>query len=123
MVTDEQLQLFSSLFKGIKDFYARRWEKNGRSGYSPAYSFTWNEFMAFKAQEGTLNEFPNKKLLMLTLEVIRSHLEGTQTVGIYPLLEDNTSHFIVADFDKENWQEESKAFLNVCKEQKIPAYL
>lgn len=108
MITNEQLQIFSTLFKGRKDVYARRWEKNGRCGYSPAYSFNWNEFMAFKAQGGTLNDFPNKKQLMLTLEVITSHLEGTQTIGIYPLLEDNTSHLIAADFDKENWQEESK---------------
>jgi hypothetical protein len=85
MITNEQLQLFSVLFKGRKDVYARRWEKNGRGGYSPAYSFNWNEFMAFKARGGTLNDFPTKKQLVLTLEVIMSHLEGTQTIGIYPL--------------------------------------
>lgn len=79
--------------------------------------------MAFKARGGTLNDFPNKKQLMLTFEVIMSHLEGAQTIGIYPLLEDNTSHFIIADFDKENWQEESKAFLKICQEQKLPAYI
>ncbi len=77
--------------------------------------------MAFKARGGKFNDFPNKKPLMRTLEVIQSHLAGANTIGIYPLLVDNTSHFIVADFDKENWRKESVNFLKVCKEYKIPA--
>ena len=39
------------------------------------------------------------------------------------LFKDNTSCFLVADFDKQNWKEEAVSFLNACKEKDIPAYL
>src|SRR3989338_5573240 len=123
MVVTKQIQVFMSLFRGRTDVYARHWEKNGKSGYSPAYEFNWSEFMAHKARGGNLSNFPNKKTLLLTLEVIRSHLEGIQAIGIYPLLEDNTSYFIAADFDKENWQTESINLIKICKQFGIPAYL
>lgn len=118
-----QIQLFISLFKGRNDIYARRWEKDGKSGYSPAYQLNWNEFMAFKAKGGKFSDFPDKKPLLLTTEVIQDHLNGNQTIGIYPLMTDNTSHFISADFDKDNWMEESKSLIKICKEYEMPAYL
>jgi len=36
-ISEQQLELFMSLFRGRTDVYARHWEKDGRSGYSPAY--------------------------------------------------------------------------------------
>lgn len=78
--------------------------------------------MAFKAKGGRMADFPNKKPLMLTFEVAQSHLNGAQAIGIYPLLPDNTSYFIAADFDGENWIGESKDFIVACKEYYIPAY-
>lgn len=44
-------------------------------------------------------------------------------MGIYPLLKDNNSWFIAADFDKENWAEECRTLILACKEIEIPAYL
>lgn len=119
----EQIDLFMSLFRGRKDIYAKRWEKNGRSGYSPAYEFNWNEFMAFKAKGGAMKDFINKKELPLNEYAIEQHLSGKWFLGIYPLLDDNTSHFIAADFDKENWKEEGLALIKVCQEHEVPAYL
>lgn len=123
MVSNDQILLFFSLFKGRNDIYAKRWEKDGRNGYSPAYEVDWTEYRAFKAKGGKFSDFPNKKPLLLTTEIIRDHLNGIQTIGIYPLLTDNTSHFIAADFDNENWQKECKTFVKVCKDYGIPAYL
>ena len=37
--------------------------------------------------------------------------------------QDNTSWFLVADFDKQNWKDEAVKFLNSCKDKNIPAYL
>ena len=121
--TQEQIELFTSLFKGRNDIYAKRWDKNGRGGYSPAYQFNWHEFMTFKEKGGTMKDFPNKTILPLNSDVIQKHLSGYWHIGIYPLLDDNTSYFIAADFDKENWELESEAFVNVCEEFKLPAYL
>jgi len=59
----------------------------------------------------------------LTDEVIRQHLAGEQTIGIYPLLVDETCWFLAVDFDKKTWQEDSAAFLDVCQELRVPAAL
>ncbi|MCX6807259.1 MAG: DEAD/DEAH box helicase family protein [Patescibacteria group bacterium] len=123
MISEKQIELFLSIFRGRQDTYAKRWEKNDKSGYMPAYDLDWNKFMAFKARGGTMKDFPDKKPLPLTNEVIRNHLLGRSTVGIYPLLDDNSSYFIAADFDRENWQKECQNFLKVCEENKLPAYL
>ncbi len=123
MISQDKVLHYMTLFRGRKDIYARHWEKNGKNGYSPAYEFNWPEFLAFKSKGGRLADFPNKKQLVLTLEVIRSHLEGNLIIGIYPLLEDNTSYFIMADFDKTHWEKDSKKFIKICEENNIPAYL
>ena len=101
MVPDAEVNLFASLFRGRSDVWARFWEKNGRSGYSPAYSFDWNEFMAHKRIGGTLATFQNKTLQPLTSDVLRKHLSGSLLAGGYPILEDGTSYFLAADFDGE----------------------
>ena len=70
IINDEQLNLFMSLFRGRQDVYARYWEKDGRSGYSPAYEFDWTEFLKFKSRGGTLKDFQNKELAPLTPAVV-----------------------------------------------------
>ena len=122
-ISEQQVELFKSLFRGRSDIYARHWEKNGKSGYSPAYEFEWVEFMAHKRCGGSMKDFENKKLIHLTKEVVKKHLIGQHVVGIYPILVDNTSYFIAADFDGENWLKDSKSFLQVCEEVKLSAYL
>ena len=94
MSDDQQIELFMSLFQGRTDVYARRWEKDGRSGYTPAYEFNWTEFMEHKRRGGSMKDFENKRLLSLTENVIREHFIGKQVVGIYPILQDNTSYFL-----------------------------
>ncbi|MDP2883901.1 MAG: DEAD/DEAH box helicase family protein [Ignavibacteria bacterium] len=118
-----QVELFMSLFRGRSDAYARRWEKEGRSGYSPAYEFSWNEFMAHKRRGGSLKDFENKKLLPLTDEVIKKHLLGVQVIGVYPILPDNTSYFLAADFDGEHWLEEAIAFIDASSRVQLNTYL
>src|SRR3989339_494228 len=122
-VTEQQLELYMSLFRGRADVYARRWEKDGRSGYSPAYEFNWDEFMMHKRRGGSMKDFENKKLIPLINEVVKKHLIGQHVVGIYPILPDNTSCFIAADFDGENWLKDSKSFLQSCGEVRLSAYL
>ena len=117
------VELFISLFHGRSDAYARRWEKEGRSGYSPAYAFNWDEFMAHKRQGGSLKDFQNKTLLPLTQEVITKHLTGVHVVGIYPILPDNTSYFLAADFDGANWLNEAVAFIDASSRLPLNAYL
>lgn len=96
--------MYKSLFRGRTDIYAVLLEKDGRSGYMPAYKVDWTDFNKHKAQGGTFKDYKNKEFLLFNDIAIDSHLSGKETCGIYPLLEDNTSYFIVVDFDKQNWK-------------------
>lgn len=109
-ISNQQIELFRSLFKGREDIYARRWENEDRDGYMPAYDVDWDRYENHKALGGTFQNFKHKKLSPLTPAVIRKHLSGKESIGIYPLLKDNTSWLLAADFDKENWLEESRQF-------------
>src|SRR3989344_5590673 len=122
-ITDKQLELFMSVFRCRTEVYARRWEKNGKSGYSPAYDFNWDEFMAHKRRGGSMKDFENKKLLPLTNYVIKQHLLGQRIVGVYPILADNTSYFIAADFDGATWKKDVGKLLNAYAEFGLTAYL
>lgn len=117
------IYLFCSLFKGREDVFAVRWEKGNKSGYTPAVFYDPYRFRAHKMNGGTFQNFTEKSYLKLTNEQIQKHLDGFHQIGIYPLLQDNTTWFLAADFDKTNWQEEAVIFLNACNEKGIPAYL
>jgi superfamily II DNA or RNA helicase len=126
--TTEKIQLFQSFFKGRQDVFAIRWGKESKSGYMPAYDLDWNAFSKHKANGGTLKDFPNKQFAKLTEQRIANHINGKEVIGLYPLLEDNTSWFIVADFDesissKKTWIEECRIFMNACKKKELPVYL
>lgn len=122
-ISEEQLELYQSLFRGRTNVYARRWEKNGHSGYSPAYQFDWDTFLAHKRRGGTMATFEQKTAIPLTPDVIKKHLLGQYVVGIYPLLENNTSYFIAADFDGERAFDDAKRLINVCADFGLSAYL
>jgi len=117
------IHIFRSLFKGREDVFAVRWEKGNKSGYMPAYFYDPYRLRAHKMNGGTFQNFTEKSYLKLTDEQIQKHLDGFHHIGIYPLLQDNTTWFLAADFDKANWQNEALTFLNACKEKEIPAYL
>jgi hypothetical protein len=59
----------------------------------------------------------------VTDAVIENHLLGRETIGIYPLLADETCWFLVVDFDKKTWQEDSAAFLDTCRDMTVLAAL
>ena len=121
--SSENIQLFRSLFKAREDVFAVRWEKGNKSGYMPAVFYDPYRFRAHKMNGGTFQNFTEKSYLKLTDEQIQKHLDGFHQIGVYPLLQDNTTWFLAADFDKANWQNEAITFLNACKEKDVPTYL
>lgn len=122
-ITNEHIQLFKSLFRGRDDVFATRWEKNGKSGYMPSYTFDPYMYKMHRMKGGTFQNYPNKQYQAFTDEQISKHLNGELLAGLYPLLKDNTSLFIAADFDEENWEEECKQCITFFEEKGIPAYL
>lgn len=123
VLNPENITLFRSLFKGREDVFAVRWEKGNKSGYMPAVFYNLYRFRAHKMNGGTFQNFNEKSYLKLTDEQIQKHLDGFHQIGVYPLLQDNTTWFLAADFDKANWQNEAFTFLNACKQKEVPAYL
>jgi len=96
----DRIRIFTSLFRGRTDVFARRWEKwdGSVSGYSPAYK-DWA-----KKEHAPLSDY-----------FIEKHLLGQMVLGLYPLLSDNTSYFIAVDFDGDKWIEDAKRLLKTCK--------
>jgi hypothetical protein len=43
-------------------------------------------------------------------------LRGHTRVGIYPLLEDDSCHFLAIDFDEAEWREDAQGFMQSCTE-------
>jgi hypothetical protein len=123
MLNHNHIALFKSLFQGRQDVYAVRWEKDGKSGYMPAYKVDWSDYNKHKASGGSFKDYSKKEYLPFTEEAIINHLSGKKTVGVYPLLEDNTSHFIAADFDEENWKESILKLHQTCSMFEIPSYI
>src|SRR6266545_3694099 len=117
-----KVSLFGSLFRGRDDVYALRWEgRNGRTGYSPAGIREWSQ--AASAGRGQKKSFRHSKLFPLSEGAIRDHLLGKETIGVYPLLQDDTCWFVAVDFDKKSWGADACAFLKMCQETGVPASL
>ena len=119
----DKIALFRSLFRGREDVYPVRWErKDGRSGYSPACVLEWKKPLCGKplAKCGNCR---HRKFLPVTDEVIHHHLIGKHTVGVYPMLPDETCWFLAVDFDRNTWQEDARAFLTTCHKMALPAAL
>lgn len=57
------INFYKSLFRGRTDIYAVRWEKDGRSGYMPAYKVDWAGYNKHKAQGGTSKNYKHKEYL------------------------------------------------------------
>ena len=122
--TAEKVALFRRLFRGRTDVYPIRWESKttGKSGYAPACG---NEWLAGVCEKPRIKcgECNNRLLIPLSDQVIYEHLAGKRTVGVYPLLPDDTCHFLAADFDEAEWREDAKAFYQSCHELGVPVAL
>jgi len=119
----DKVALFRTLFRGRADVYPLRWESaKGTSGYSPACGNEWKPGICHKPRV-KCGECSKRQLLPVTDQVIYDHLAGKQTIGIYPLMQDDHCHFLAVDFDKGEWCEDTKSFLQSCEELNIPASL
>jgi superfamily II DNA or RNA helicase/very-short-patch-repair endonuclease len=123
-----KIALFRSLFRGRVDVYPRRFEsrKTGKSGYAPACANEWVRGICEKPRI-KCGECPHRQFLPVTDEVIRWHLSGHGpdsqpfVAGVYPLLGDDTCHFLAVDFDKADWCQDAAAYRDTCRRLRLPA--
>src|SRR5580698_7505115 len=89
--TSEKVALFRGLFRGRIDVYPIRWESktSGKSGYAPACANEWRAGVCEKPRI-KCSDCGNRLLIPLSDAVIYGHLAGEHTVGVYPLMADDT---------------------------------
>jgi superfamily II DNA or RNA helicase len=122
--TEEKVALFRRLFRGRVDVYPVRWESktSGRSGYAPACGNEWRPGICEKPRI-KCGDCGRRLMLPVSDDVIFGHLAGKHTVGIYPLLQDDTCHLLAVDFDEAEWREDARAFARSCEELGVPIAL
>jgi len=130
---EDKIALFRSLFRGREDVFPKRFEslKTGKSGYQPACRNEWIKGIC-KKPKVKCKECDNRDFSPVTDEVIKGHLMGVDlqnkskrnfTIGVYPLLLDETCWFLAIDFDKESWMKDVSVFLDTCEHYNVPASL
>lgn len=119
---DEKIKLYMSLFKGQTDVYAKRWEnkKKDKAGYSPVCKNEWVYGLCNKPKV-KCSKCPYREYETLDESVIESHLKGQIVAGVYPLLTDETCHFLAIDFDGKDWREDVATIREICNEFNIQA--
>jgi len=122
--TAAKIVLFRRLFRGRTDVYPVRWEgkTSGKAGYAPACANEWRAGVCEKPRI-KCGDCNHRLLIPLTDAVIYDHLAGEHTVGVYPLLEDDTCYFLAVDFDEADWRDDARAFMQSCEELGVPAAL
>lgn len=128
--SEAKITLFRSLFRGRTDVYPRRFESRttGKSGYAPACANEWVRGICEKPRIKCA-DCPHRRFLPVTDTVIRWHLSGVDdagspfVAGMYPLLVDETCHFVAADFDKDGWEQDALAFVAACRRLHLPVAL
>ena len=119
-ITEKMAIRFFSMFWGREDVYARR-GKNG--GYFPQCANRWNDRLCPKQRKEKVfcDECENTKWISLDVKKIIAHLLGTKedgsdVIGVYPLLSNGTCRFIVFDFDNHEKGAEVTDFANTDNE-------
>ena len=120
--TQEKIDCFLSMFRGRDDLYAKRYysTNTGKSGYTPVCKNEWVKGVCNK-KAYKCPECPNRAFQPLITETVRSHLLGRDlycrdVAAIYPMLEDDTTWLLAADFDEACWQADVSAFRKTCTE-------
>jgi hypothetical protein len=124
LTTEEKVALFGRLFRGRADVYPVRWEsKAGTSGYAPACANEWRAGICEKPRIKCA-DCSHRQLIPLTDQTLHDHLAGRHTVGrVYPLLPDDSCHFLAVDFDEADWQADALAFVQSCRALGVPTAL
>jgi superfamily II DNA or RNA helicase len=124
LTTAEKVALFRRLFRGRTDVYPIRWESKatGKSGYAPACANEWRAGVCEKPRI-KCGDCGHRLFIPLSDAVIYNHLAGDHTVGVYPLLEDDSCYLLAVDFDEAEWRDDARAFMRSCEELGVPAAL
>lgn len=119
-ITEKMANKFFCRFWGRQDVYSKRNEKKdtGETSYFPQCDNFWTEVCYRKRKQNiSCNDCKYRSYTNLTKKDILMHLRGksynaSDVIGVYPLLTDGTSRFLVFDFDNHDKGAEKKDFAN-----------
>ena len=119
MITDVMANHFYARFWGRQDVYSKRSEnKKGEAGYYPQCHNFWKEYCPkARGEKISCGTCPARDYKRLQKEDILAHLRGysgngSDVIGVYPLLPNGTCRFLVYDFDNHEKGAEKRDFAN-----------
>ena len=113
LTTQEKLQLFTSVFAGRYDVYAKSFiNDQGKIQYFPSYDYGWKQLPPEKRSFQTLTD-----------SVLKSHFRGETAIGIFPMHLDDSCYFLVLDLDERDWKEAGLAIRRIARERQMEAHL
>ena len=125
-ITENDANLFFKMFWGRTDVYSKRQVKKSTGEvnyYTQCYKF-WKNGCHKKLKDGVLcKDCEIQAYIPLDKTKIIEHLKGESTdgsdvIGVYPMLEDETCRFIVFDFDNHEKGAASTDYANVDNDWK-----
>lgn len=135
-ITEVHVRFFYSMFRGRSDVYAKRSgkpnSKTGKAGYYPQCANFWKDGYCPRKQGMSIScqKCDNRQYLSMTGPVLMAHLkgekeDGSDVIGIYPLLPDGRCNFLVFDFDDHEmlgnqWMVEVDGLRKMCQELHVP---
>ncbi|WP_447383976.1 TOTE conflict system archaeo-eukaryotic primase domain-containing protein [Streptococcus pseudopneumoniae] len=113
LTTQEKLQLFTSVFAGRFDVYAKSFINDQRKiQYFPSYDYGWKQLSPEKRSFQTLTD-----------SVLKSHFRGETAIGIFPMHLDDSCYFLVLDLDEGDWKEAGLTIRRIARERQMEAHL
>ena len=110
---EAKVAFYRALFRSREDVYAVRWDNyhTGRGGWMPAVRGGFRK--GVRPAE--------RHYLPLTEDVLTRHLSGEMEIGLYPLLDGDSCHWLAADFDGVTAIIDALAYLKAARAEGVPA--
>ncbi|OFZ36360.1 MAG: hypothetical protein A2504_10225 [Bdellovibrionales bacterium RIFOXYD12_FULL_39_22] len=114
--SQEKRNIFLGLFRCRKDVYPKLWENiaQNKKGYSPVCKNEWIDGICPKKKKVKIKcgECTAHAFLPLDELAIKSHLQGTNTIGTYAIRDDDSCIFLACDFDGDGWKDDVISYKN-----------
>lgn len=99
---EQKLEIFMDYFKGRDDVYPYLSINNNNPNvkyYIPACVNEWKKGVCNKTMGKLCKACQYRENKPISKDTIKNHIYDNKTIGIYPMLEDETCYFIAFDFD------------------------
>ena len=96
LTIEEKIEIFANYFKGRDDVYpylSIDKKDTNKKYYVPACTNEWKKGICNKTMGKPCRNCQYRENKPLTLDAIKNHMYNDKTIGVYPMLEDETCYF------------------------------